>query len=379
MGPEEPSKRHPIAQGMPCSCSESSLSELQRDQTVVLALSEPYRNFDSNHWFHIGEYYLSRHEIVDPWLPANSTVYILAPNETFVDKLVLVTFFFLLLAFTDTSTHAVKVMPREAFAGYVARDVLALDTRRIRSLCAWDSNLSVFKSMYRVNGEGTMMAMGGLGEVTELSREVGPVGEGEEGEGTCTCSRYIGDFGSAPIERGFWFGSDDVVLATRERIDMLCGGMVRTKMRESKARGGREGNSTNRTHRLVIYQRNKSRRLRDSEAVQSSLKELLGGGWEVVLLLHDDATHPCGLYRQLHDADVLLTPHGFQSMLALFMPPKALLFEVFPYKYWKDGYAPMVAEWGLTYDAVMSRSQNFWSGVMLFFVSQANCMRSIYC
>lgn len=38
----------------------------------------------------------------------------------------------------------------------------------------------------------------------------------------CTCARYIGEFGPAPVERGYWF-KDETVEGARARIDALCG------------------------------------------------------------------------------------------------------------------------------------------------------------
>ena len=55
----------------------------------------------------------------------------------------------------------------------------------------------------------------------------------------------------------------------------------------------------------------------------------------------------CDIAHRLSDCDVLLTPHGFQSMLLLFLPRPALLFEVFPYRYYKRGYGPLGGEYGV--------------------------------
>lgn len=43
-------------------------------------------------------------------------------------------------------------------------------------------------------------------------------------------------------------------------------------------------------------------------------------------------------------------------MLGLFMRPDSLLFEVFPRKYWKAGYAPMAKGLGVRHAFSMSRS-----------------------
>ncbi|CAM9121302.1 unnamed protein product [Ectocarpus sp. 8 AP-2014] len=72
-------------------------------------------------------------------------------------------------------------------------------------------------------------------------------------------------------------------------------------------------------------------------------------GWAVEEIIHDVERHPCELVQELAGADILLTAHGFQSMLSLFMAPGSLLFEVYPHKYYKKGYAPMVQSMGLRY------------------------------
>ena len=53
------------------------------------------------------------------------------------------------------------------------------------------------------------------------------------------------------------------------------------------------------------------------------------------------------LMHMLYNVDVLITAHGFQSMLLLFLPLPAILFEIFPYKYFKRGYGPFGHEYGI--------------------------------
>jgi hypothetical protein len=50
--------------------------------------------------------------------------------------------------------------------------------------------------------------------------------------------------------------------------------------------------------------------------------------WEIDVLMHRSDRSPCVLAHMLHDVDVLITPHGFQSMLLLFLPRPSILFEV---------------------------------------------------
>ncbi|CAM9325307.1 unnamed protein product [Ectocarpus sp. 4 AP-2014] len=102
--------------------------------------------------------------------------------------------------------------------------------------------------------------------------------------------------------------------------------------------------------KLVIYQRDRNRKLLKTEELMDELWIRLGHlGWTVKEIIHDDERHPCDLVQELAGADILLTAHGFQSMLSLFMAPGSLLFEVYPHKYYKKGYAPMAQSMGLRY------------------------------
>jgi hypothetical protein len=82
------------------------------------------------------------------------------------------------------------------------------------------------------------------------------------------------------------------------------------------------------------------------EALQFLHSRLSAEDWEIQVVMHSSQRSPCELAHLLHDTDVLLTPHGFQSMLLLFLPRPAVLFEVFPFKYYKRGYGPLSKEYG---------------------------------
>ena len=62
--------------------------------------------------------------------------------------------------------------------------------------------------------------------------------------------------------------------------------------------------------------------------------------------MHSQSRSPCALAAALHDTDVLVTAHGFQSMLLLFLPLPSLLFEIYPYRYYKPAYGPLSKEYG---------------------------------
>ena len=55
----------------------------------------------------------------------------------------------------------------------------------------------------------------------------------------CACARYIGEFGAAPVERGYWF-KEEKVENTRARIDALCGDIYRRRWQGGSAEAGTE-------------------------------------------------------------------------------------------------------------------------------------------
>lgn len=68
--------------------------------------------------------------------------------------------------------------------------------------------------------------------------------------------------------------------------------------------------------------------------------------WEIQVIMHSSSRGPCELAHLFHNVDLLITPHGFQSMLLMFLPRPAVIFEVFPYRYFKRGYGPFSQEYG---------------------------------
>lgn len=70
-------------------------------------------------------------------------------------------------------------------------------------------------------------------------------------------------------------------------------------------------------------------------------------------------------------------PPKMQSMLGVFLRPGALLFEVFPHKYFWGGYAPMVEGLGVRHAWSMSRSGRFW--MWFVYPTTETCMRYKRC
>lgn len=186
------------------------------------------------------------------------------------------------------------------------------------------------------------------------------------------CVQYVGKLKNRwpTPQRGSWFPHEEDITDFRQKIRDACpmDANLMRKVQKKKA------------FKLVIYQRNLSRKLADEvEAVQYLREVLSDDEWEITILMHSSSRSPCELSHMLHDVDVLLTPHGFQSMLLFFLPRPAVLFEVFPYRYWKRGYGPLSKEYGIIHSGVMSPATKWSAKFLLQFVKTSTCMKSKQC
>jgi len=101
--------------------------------------------------------------------------------------------------------------------------------------------------------------------------------------------------------------------------------------------------------KVIIYQRDSSRRFMNEEEVQQVLElELekqdktrtssgayavygmkhIPASWDVELVKHDPQRSPCDLVHMMQSTTALFTTHGFQSTLLLFLPDESVLAEV---------------------------------------------------
>lgn len=140
--------------------------------------------------------------------------------------------------------------------------------------------------------------------------------------------------------------------------------------------GGGEGGDY---HHVVMYQRNTGRRLEGADRAAVDLAAALGPAWRVSTVTHHERLPPCLLAKCLGNAGALVTPHGFQSMLYLFLAPGALLFEAFPHRYYKHGYKRAALEWGLSYGMTLSPPRGWLAGLISRSVTTAKCMSMYYC
>lgn len=169
------------------------------------------------------------------------------------------------------------------------------------------------------------------------------------------CLRYMGTAGGSwpTPQRGHWFPKPDDVATFRRNIEAFCGS---SDNNNSGLTGNQSAEALKQRYRLVLYQRDRSRKLVDEASAIALIKSRLpqASSWDVEVLVHQPDRSPCALARKLRHTDVLVTSHGFQSMLLLFLPRPSVLFEIFPYRYFKRGYGPLSREYGVVHGGVMS-------------------------
>ncbi len=195
-----------------------------------------------------------------------------------------------------------------------------------------------------------------------------------------TCVLYKGSYGGEwpTPQRGHWFEGEGDAYSFRQKLRTLCPRDTPLLQKYNKV----DSNSKNgrKMRKMVVYQRDLSRKLADEDDALKLLRESFPPAeWDISVLLHTPDASPCYLAHLLHDVDVLLTPHGFQSMLLLFLPQPSLIFEVFPYRYYKRGYGPLAKDYGLLHAGVMSPPLTWHRKFLLGLVTTDWCMLSKQC
>ena len=88
--------------------------------------------------------------------------------------------------------------------------------------------------------------------------------------------------------------------------------------------------------KVLIYQRDFSRKIINIKETKSVIQSHLGPNWVVDIITHTETISPCTIIQNVRTATVLITPHGFQSILLLFQPYSSLLIEIHPAYYLKQ-------------------------------------------
>ena len=242
------------------------------------------------------------------------------------------------------------------------------------------------------------------------------------GEALAVGTPLAGDarMGQVKAERGNWLPTDEDVVSVRDAFAGLCREPNRSSGSSDERHSPRpenaaaaaaaaalaaqpcgvaSGDDASDTRHLVIYQRDTGRVIEDVRELATRLERTLRAtteaasrrqntettetfhpfDWRVSVVTHHDSFPPCALRRCLARADALVTPHGFQSMLYLFLPARAHVHEAFPHRYYKHGYKRAALEWGVSYGFSMSPPRSWLSRLISRLFTTDACMRMYYC
>ena len=308
--------------------------------------------YSGGHWFHVAETFMTQHALLPPDRKAfSSNVYFDLDRRGFIGEMNGVTKLLVLLGLYNPQGKYVPQFAQffHTNPAYVRWDELKVgDGLMIPDSQVVETEVSLLHD--RTLRPLTTSQRIGISENHPVESRFSAA-EKEDTSLEGICFKFLGTAGGKwpTPQRGHWFPKPADVLDFRRNIETLC----HSDHPELLAN---DSGSLKHKYRLVLYQRDRSRKLVEEAQALEMLRARLpeAGSWEVEVIVHSPDRSPCSLARKLRRTDVLLTSHGFQSMLLLFLPRPSILFEVFPYRYFKRGYGPLSREYGVIHGGVMS-------------------------
>eukprot|EP01033_Poteriospumella_lacustris_P003383 gene3383-2504_t len=323
-------------------------------------------NYNAGHWFHMSELIMTQHATLRKQgkLVNSSAIYVNFDKEDFIADLNAITRLIVYLgtAAPDINVKEMRFLSSKSLTQAFLHDHL----QRSHNM------LLDFSKMKTTEVEWIDMKESSVPTSARFTKPMIKRSDSPSAGGGKECVHATHNFKARwpTPQRGSWFPEDADVTTFRQKLRNAC---PRDKDMQKK-------HEKRTPYKLVIYQRDLSRKImNEAEAIQLLRAALPADLWEISVLMHSSKRSPCELAHMLNDVDVLVTPHGFQSMLLLFLPRPALLFEVFPYRYWKRGYGPLSKEYGVIHDGVMSPGTKWDTRFFLSFVKTSFCMTSKFC
>ena len=356
------------------------------------------------HWFHLIEFHLplsSRAEHSNSDFSGDSfNLLLLLPKNSWLGELTPMTRFFLAAVYSmpfarrDISTVAfppriIFLSAENSLRGMHGTKSAKIDGNRtsivIKRSAIWSSTIHQLLLDRFVLNDGH--DCGSADEMVEFGTEFISASRAKSGT----------SFGrvSSPVHE--WFATSENVETMRRSFEMLCQVGIDSnantidfptalpqKLRETKTGCLSEMMRTvnkdeKKKRQAVIYQRNVSRKFRNFDQVRGDIKRILGSDWSVSVIMHDDGNPPCLLYHCLKNAELLITPHGFQSMLTMFLPNRAYMFEIFPSRYHWTGYKALGLMFGVRHVWVESQPLTTFGHVLAAAFTTKRCMASYFC
>ena len=403
--------RTPVRQ----SCDEST-----RYAYILKSSTDVKRRPRPNHWFHFLEYHLPVE-----WIDKEQTgehlsgLVLVLPQRSWVGELTPMTRFFLAAAYLKPSvwqlnnTETDDAMPRFCDVIFTSYENLRFQTgsNRVRSVSTDEFHLISRKRSWSVSMNQKLEERFVVNhaekyittrlDIMNITASLISAPKVDSGTG----------FGRTTSPVREWFPTTQSVQAMRQTFRTLCE-PIATSDEQSDATG--DGGSvidvlatrwdtltdierghepctyinnvgsprlmTENGHlKAVIYQRNVDRMFIEFDKLESDVARALGPNWTMSVVIHDDATPPCLLLKCLKDTNLFITPHGFQSMMTMFLPVDAYMFEVFPSGYFWTGYKALSLAFGVHHIWAHSLPVSYLGRTIAAFYTIEDCMKIYFC
>lgn len=325
----------------------------------IVGLSKPVHRFHSDHWFHIAEYYLANNMVInsassfevnlhDEQSDACHVIIIAPDNVRFLKRITKVTFFLLLLSFTNVNEMSVLVVSKK------------------HSLSKQSAHNHIYRALSYFAGVENSVLYDGSRPVSErfimqsknYRQQVIP----SSAKNTICTDRSSIESGNVPVNSGKWFNSSLQADRMRHKISVLCSNNYEAHEEDSSsdhdvsmqlrraqphifvsrkvdgsffalpaamkrpigAFRGSNMSTYGRKYRMVLYERDSNRFFQDIEGILQLLSRETDSWthdgvsdtrvtWDIDVIYHSNDMNPCLLHVALKNADILLTTHGFQS------------------------------------------------------------------
>jgi len=379
-------------------------------EEVFLFIEKPLKSFHSDHWFHLGEYFVGWRTQVRQQIEQHCSKYqanygntclqrrsfklvIIANQVSFVKHFTKMTLFLILLSvsvneettFSHVSLygpvkHHKHCLRRSNEAHYGYSDCYSFGKRFV----TYSKDSSSGKYTYKFQHDSLQ-----TNSVIVTDYHV----YNPRYTNSTICNPDVNvlnlKIGREAKSSYMWFEKDTNDSARlRDALNIICAGVDHDKIKKKEVKYLHYTAENQEERNVVIYDRNDNRKIAQLSALIDKLMQLLSSSSfskkltyniRLQVLVHDEHNDPCGVYRLLNAADLFLTPHGFQSTGILFMKPGASLLEIFPYKYHKESYHNLSKSFDVKYHYLQNKRVTSYNRANLYLVSQKRCMDSYKC
>mmetsp|Transcript_7749 Transcript_7749/g.25674 ORF Transcript_7749/g.25674 Transcript_7749/m.25674 type:complete len:532 (+) Transcript_7749:108-1703(+) len=362
------------------SCAEVILN-LISEKTFFHELRLPtdgtYRS-RPGHWFHFSEYHVPMHAKLRRvgLLPKGKdykTIVLRVPQSKWITDMNPMTRLYLSAAYSDGGARNILFVPPDVISK--TQTGMVFDDVRLLKL-SWLS--STFQSLQE------KFVLNALKDCTKQQLEGLPLHLDASNIGTSNSkSNLLLGANKAPIYS--WLSQPEEAESFRGSIQKLCDASHSKALQSlvelppSFAEAQCLLHDVTDKRHAVIYQRDRTRKFIHFDEMKERIGQILGAQWTVSVIIHNDGNPPCLIVQCLTRADLLITPHGFQSMLNMFLPRKSYMIEVFPTRYYWSGYKSLGLAWDVQHAWAQSAPLTTLAYTLASFTTTDFCMQIFYC